>query len=120
MNKSEEVKVPFFSSMVTVSLAHFMRNLDLGGATGQPEAVGKRALRSLNEEMSGNLPHKLHLGSVSLQLEVGLSWSTPRCEINTRVMIDFGHTSVINALGTKLAYVTLRASLRYTLPCTSV
>lgn len=75
--------------MVTVSLAHFIRNLDLGDVKGQPEVVGKRALRggssaltSFYEQMVGALPHELHLRSVSLLLEEVLSWSTPRCEIN--------------------------------------
>lgn len=44
---SEEVKVPFFNSMVTVSLAHFMRNLDLGGVKDQQELVGIPSLEGM-------------------------------------------------------------------------
>ena len=65
--------------MVTVSLAHFIRNLDFGDVKGQPEVVGKRALRgwssaltSFDEQMMGALPHELHLGSVSLLFGGGI------------------------------------------------
>lgn len=59
---SKEVRIPFFSSMVTVSLAHFMRNLDLVVVHGQLAGIEKQALRgwssaltSLYEEMGWNL-----------------------------------------------------------------
>lgn len=60
--RSKEVRIPFFSSMVTVSLAHFMRNLDLVVVHGQLAGIEKQALRgwssaltSLYEEMGWNL-----------------------------------------------------------------
>lgn len=39
----EKLKVPFLSSMVTVSLAHFIRNLYLRGVKGQPEMDGSES-----------------------------------------------------------------------------
>lgn len=75
--------------MVTVSLAHFIRNLDLGDVKGQPEVVGTRALRgwssaltSFYEQMVGALPHELHLGSISLLFGdvIGLFYTALRDE----------------------------------------
>lgn len=82
------MKVPFFSSMVTVSLAHFMRNLYLdrrqrSARDGRKQAWRGRssALTSVYEEKRGKVPHELHIESVSLLLEVGLSCSISRCKI---------------------------------------